>query len=169
MRGGFDHRKSCQTPPASSIKDCAAFYPASDCSPVAMKLKLKSVPPGVPFLFRILLVLAAPPASVYLVARTLTSQGILTELPTWAWVVAGVLSGPLFYAVRIWLKYRSHRLGAARHGAILPPDLSGTWIGNWDILDGILDAFTNGYPCECPVKCVRDERTGEFDGYGCVR
>ncbi|RPD66741.1 cytochrome P450 monooxygenase pc-3 [Lentinus tigrinus ALCF2SS1-7] len=111
-------------------------------------MKLKSLPPGVPFLLRLLLVLSAPPASVCFAARTLTSQGIVTDVPTWVWIVAAVLSGPLFHAVRIWLKYRSHRLGAARHGAILPPDLSGQWIGNWDILDGILDAFTHGYPSD---------------------
>ncbi|RDX53656.1 cytochrome P450 monooxygenase pc-3 [Lentinus brumalis] len=111
-------------------------------------MKLKSLPPGVPFLFRLLLKLSAPPSSVYLAARTLKSRGIFVDLPTWAWVIAAVFSGPLFYTVRIWLKYRSHRLGAARHGAILPPDLSGSWIGNWDILDSILDAFTHGYPSD---------------------
>ena len=106
----------------------------------------KSLPPGVPFLFRLLLVLSAPPAAVYLAHRVASSHDVI--FPTWAWLLAALASGPLFYTVRISLKYRSFRRGAERLGAILPPDLSGHWIGNWDILTGILDAFQNGYPCE---------------------
>lgn len=106
----------------------------------------KSLPPGVPFLFRLLLIFSTPPFAVYLVYRLASSHDVIFS--TWTWILAAVASGPLFYSVRISLKYRSFHRGAARRGAVLPPDLSGRWVGNWDILTGILDAFSNGYPCK---------------------
>ncbi|KAI0774073.1 cytochrome P450 monooxygenase pc-3 [Fomes fomentarius] len=106
----------------------------------------KSLPPGVPFLFRLLLIVSTPPVAVYLVYRLASSHDIIFS--TWTWILAAVASGPLFYSARISLKYRSFHRGAAHRGAVLPPDLSGRWIGNWDILTGILDAFLNGYPSD---------------------
>lgn len=79
-------------------------------------------------------------------------------LPTWFWVVAALLSGPLIYTVHVWLKFRRFRLRAAALGATLPPDLVGKEFGNKDVLRGIIEAFTHGYPCElcvCPMATIQ--------------
>ena len=109
-------------------------------------MKFKSLPPGVPFIFRLLLILATPPSVVYLAYRIANSRD--TPLPSWLWIAAVILSGPLALTVRVWSKYRSYRRRAARMGAVLPPALEGREPGNFDILRGILDAFLTGYPCE---------------------
>ena len=105
-----------------------------------------SVPPGVPFLFKLLLIVATPPCVVFGLSRLLIPRGI--DLPTWAWILAAVLSGPLALTVRVWSKYHSFRRGAERLGAVMPPEMVGNWIGNWDLLTRILEAFEKGYPCE---------------------
>ena len=120
------------------------------CTPTTT-MKLKSLPPGVPFVARYLLVLATPPFAVYLASRVLHSYGV--ALPNWSWILLAIFSGPVYQTIRIQLKYRSFRRGAARLGAVLPGEMAGTWIGNWDILDGILKAFIHGYPCKC-IDCV---------------
>ncbi|EJF62806.1 cytochrome P450 monooxygenase pc-3 [Dichomitus squalens LYAD-421 SS1] len=105
-----------------------------------------SLPPGVPFLFKLLLVVSAPPFAVYALARVATSQDVV--LPTWAWILAEILSGPLALTARVWWKYSSFRRGAERLGAVMPPEMVGHWIGNLDLLTRILDAFENGYPSD---------------------
>ena len=109
-----------------------------------MKL-LKSLPPGVPFLFRLILIVSAPPSAVYLLARIAENNNVV--LPFWTWGVAAALSGPLILTARIRYKYYSFRVRAARMGAVLPPCLDGKEFGNFDILRGIIEAFKNGYPC----------------------
>ena len=106
------------------------------------------LPPGVPFLFKLLLIVSAPSFGVYVISRVAAAVSH-DVLPTWAWILAAVLSGPLLLYGRIWWKYHSFQRGAARLGAILPPEMKGQWLGNWDLLDGILKAFDTGYPCEC--------------------
>lgn len=124
---------------------------------------LKALPPGVPFLFRLLLIVSTPPFAVYLAYRIASSHDV--DLPLWAWIAAGLSAGPLLYTGRVWLKYYSFRRGAARRGAILPPDLAGHWIGNWDILTGILDAFVNGYPCRSSPPRVLTSSSWACSGY----
>ncbi|KAH9900019.1 cytochrome P450 monooxygenase pc-3 [Cubamyces lactineus] len=109
-------------------------------------MKLKSLPPGVPFLVRHLLLISAPPFAVYSISRILHAREVI--LPTWFWVVAAILSGPLIYTVHVWLKFRRFRLRAAALGATLPPDLVGKEFGNKDVLRGIIEAFTVGYPSD---------------------
>ncbi len=105
------------------------------------------LPPGVPFLFKLLLIVCAPPFGVYAISRVAATVSH-DVLPTWAWILVAVFSGPLLLTVRIWWKYYSFQRGAARLGAVMPPEMKGHWIGNWDLLDGILKAFETGYPCE---------------------
>lgn len=105
------------------------------------------LPPGVPFLLKLLFIVSAPPFGVCAIWR-LADVSSHNALPTWTWIFAAVLSGPLLLTVRIWWKYRSFQRGATRLGAVLPPEMKGHWIGNWDLLDGILEAFEMGYPCE---------------------
>ncbi|KAI1786673.1 cytochrome P450 monooxygenase pc-3 [Ganoderma leucocontextum] len=107
----------------------------------------KLLPPGVPFLFKLLLLVFAPPFGVYAISRVADAASH-DVLPTWAWILAAVLSGPLLLTVRIWWKYRSFQRGAARLGAVLPPEMKGHRFGNWDILEGILKAFETGYPSD---------------------
>ncbi|CDO71398.1 hypothetical protein BN946_scf184908.g156 [Trametes cinnabarina] len=107
---------------------------------------MKSLPPGIPFLISHLLLVSAPPFAVYLVCRTLRARDII--LPTWFWIIAAALSGPLFYAIHVSNKYRHFRRRAAALGATLPPDLVGKEFGNMDVLRGIIEAFTHGYPSD---------------------
>ncbi|KAI0637985.1 cytochrome P450 monooxygenase pc-3 [Trametes polyzona] len=112
-----------------------------------MKLKLKSLPPGIPFLFQHLVLLSAPPFAVYSVKRKLPEwTGVV--LPTWFWILAAIAFGPLLYSVHVRQKYRGYRRRAAALGAVLPPELTGHEFGNKDVLRGILDAFTTGYPSD---------------------
>lgn len=105
------------------------------------------LPPGVPFLFKLLLIVFAPPFGVYAISRVAAAVSH-DVLPSWAWVLAAVLSGPLILTVRVQWKYHSFQRRAARLGAILPPEMKGHSFGNLDLLDGILKAFETGYPCE---------------------
>ncbi|PIL36945.1 cytochrome P450 [Ganoderma sinense ZZ0214-1] len=107
-----------------------------------------SLPPGVPFLFNLLLIVSAPPFGVYTISRVAAAAVSRDLLPTWAWILAAVLSPPFLLYVHIWWKYRSFQRGAERLGATLPPEMKGHWIGNWDLLDGILKAFDSGYPSD---------------------
>ena len=75
--------------------------------------------------------------------------GAFPSLPAWAWLLAAAFGGPLVFAVRVGARFRSMRARAAAVGAVLPPALEGREPGNFDVLRGILDAFKNGYPCEC--------------------
>ncbi|KAI0353453.1 cytochrome P450 monooxygenase pc-3 [Trametes cingulata] len=107
---------------------------------------MKSLPPGVPFLFKYLLIISAAPFAVYATSRVLAARGV--TFSTWVWVVTAILSGPLVYSAYIWLKYRRFERRAAALGATLAPDLQGKEFGNRDVLRGILDAFTSGYPSD---------------------
>ncbi|KAI0741701.1 cytochrome P450 monooxygenase pc-3 [Daedaleopsis nitida] len=118
---------------------------ATSQSDLLMTMAFK-LPPGIPFLFRYLLVLFASPFAVYLAYRVAPVYGIV--LSPWIWAFAGLLVGPLVFTVRVWLRYDCYRRGAQRCGAVLPADLSGRWIGNWDILQGIVRLFQDGYPSD---------------------
>ncbi|KAI0772047.1 cytochrome P450 monooxygenase pc-3 [Trametes elegans] len=107
---------------------------------------MKSLPPGVPFLIRNLLVVSASPFAVYLIRRVLAVRDVI--LPTWFWAAATILSGPLLYAIHVQLKFRGFHRRAAALGATLPPELKGTEFANKDLLRGIIDAFTTGYPSD---------------------
>ncbi|KAI9001370.1 cytochrome P450 monooxygenase pc-3 [Trametes punicea] len=107
---------------------------------------MKSLPPGIPFLVRQLLLISAPPFAVYSISRVLRAWDVI--FPLWFWVVVAVLSGPLLCTIYLWLKYRRIARRAAALGATLPPDLVGEEFGNLDILRGILEAFTHGYPSD---------------------
>ncbi|KAI0368069.1 cytochrome P450 monooxygenase pc-3 [Pilatotrama ljubarskyi] len=107
---------------------------------------MKSLPPGIPFLIKYLLVVSAPPFAVYAASRIFAARGII--LPTWFWILTAILSGPLSYSIHVWLKYRRFERRAAALGATLAPNLQGKEFGNKDVLRGILDAFTTGYPSD---------------------
>ncbi|KAI0824721.1 cytochrome P450 monooxygenase pc-3 [Trametes gibbosa] len=105
---------------------------------------MKTIPPGIPFLIRHLLVVCAPPVAVYSLKRALYAWSNVA-LPAWFWVLTAILSGPLLYSLHVWRKYRGFRLRAAALGATLPTEFIGHEFGNKDILRGIIDAFTTGY------------------------
>ncbi|KAI0772046.1 cytochrome P450 monooxygenase pc-3 [Trametes elegans] len=107
---------------------------------------MKSLPPGIPFLFRLSLTLLIAPFAVYLTNRILAAWGLI--LPVWLVVIAAVLSGPLSSAVRIWLRFRGFRHRAAALGAMLPPGLKGSEFGNKDLLRRTLETFSKGYPSD---------------------
>ncbi|KAI9066444.1 cytochrome P450 monooxygenase pc-3 [Trametes sanguinea] len=107
---------------------------------------MKFLPPGVPFLVTHLVLVSAPPFAVYSLRRVLHARDII--LPTWFWIIAAILSGPLLYAIHVSNKYRGYRRRAAALGAALPPDLVGKEFGNMDVLRGIIEAFTHGYPSD---------------------
>ncbi|KAH9849993.1 cytochrome P450 monooxygenase pc-3 [Lenzites betulinus] len=105
---------------------------------------MKTIPPGIPFLIRNLLVVCAPPFVVYLVKRATTTWTDVA-LPAWFWVVAAICSGPLSYTLHVSSKYRGFRLRAEALGATLPHEYIGHEFGNRDILRGIVQSFTTGY------------------------
>ncbi|KAI0677048.1 cytochrome P450 monooxygenase pc-3 [Trametes maxima] len=107
---------------------------------------MKSLPPGIPFLFRSLLLVSIPPFAVYLFSRVLSARHVI--FPTWLWAIVTVLSGPLVYTIHVWQKFRGFKRRAAALGATLPIDLVGNEFGNRDVLRGIIDAFTTGYPSD---------------------
>ena len=117
--------------------------------------------PGVPFLFRLVLVSSAAPFAVYLVYRVASYHNI--TFPFWVWIIAAVLSEPLTLAARVSFKYCSYRFRAARLGAVLPPAIVGKEIGEYDVLRGILEIFKSGYPCMCCVNILQVTRASAED------
>ena len=56
------------------------------------------LPPGVPFLFKLLLIVFAPPFGVYAISRVAAAVSH-DVLPSWAWVLAAVLSAMALVAL----------------------------------------------------------------------
>ncbi|GBE84577.1 cytochrome P450 monooxygenase pc-3 [Sparassis latifolia] len=103
------------------------------------------LPPGVSFLVRGAVLIAAPPAFVIYLNNFL-SRHFQHTLPTWIAVLAAVLSTPIIIVLNNWLRSWRIRRAAVRLGAVLPPRWDGKWIGNIDLLRKSMDAFLNGYP-----------------------
>ncbi|EMD40964.1 hypothetical protein CERSUDRAFT_111537 [Gelatoporia subvermispora B] len=100
--------------------------------------------PGVLFLIWILPTLAVPPAVIFF-SSVILYYVFDVQLSMLLCSVIWILVLPLFYACRVWLKFRSHRRAAARLGAVLPPVLEGELPGNFDILTKLLESFSTGY------------------------
>ena len=98
-------------------------------------------------IFRILFVLAAPPSAVLLLFEFLINRhGI--DIPGWLAFISAILSLPAALSAGIvWSKYRIRREAAAV-GAMMPPEVSGRWPGNIDIVFKVMKEFYNGYPGE---------------------
>ncbi|KAJ7327912.1 cytochrome P450 [Mycena albidolilacea] len=94
-----------------------------------------SLPPGIVYLAKLLPRLLAPPLLVY-GAKVLTELRSGIVIPTWATVLACVLSGPAVLTVVVQYNDHKNRRDAAANGAILPQALPG-WIGGINML------FTN--------------------------
>ncbi|OBZ76028.1 hypothetical protein A0H81_03501 [Grifola frondosa] len=105
---------------------------------------MKTLPPGIPFLFHNLLTLSFPPAVVLLATRVLRFQHVL--VPGWLLVLAIIVINPLLFAARVSLMRWHTRRAAARMGAVLPDALVGRWIGGLDVMMDMLHAFKVGYP-----------------------
>ncbi|KAL7282246.1 hypothetical protein ACG7TL_003715 [Trametes sanguinea] len=102
------------------------------------------VPPGLPFVARILTISLVPAAVVLLLAR-LCRVYFGIELPTGAIGTVAVLSLPATFALRLqWREWRVRR-AAERLGAILPPRWDGRAPGNLDLLKHVIERFENGY------------------------
>ncbi|KAI0729732.1 cytochrome P450 [Fomitopsis betulina] len=61
------------------------------------------------------------------------------------WVLA-LASAPLLFATRIHLRYRNIRAAANRCGAVLPPKWDGRLLGDFDIMQEMVESLNNGYP-----------------------
>lgn len=102
-----------------------------------------SLPPGIVYLAKLLPRLVAPPLLVY-GAKLLTELRSGIVIPTWATVLACVLSGPAVLTVVVQYKDHQNRRDAAANGAVLPQALPG-WIGGINMLfTNVADMYPGG-------------------------
>ncbi|OCH92180.1 cytochrome P450 [Obba rivulosa] len=93
------------------------------------------------------LLASAPPVFVLVSAHLLQRlAGIV--LPTWLLVIAAVCSTPFMSAFRIWARHWKISREAKRMGAKLLPNWEGKSIGNFDILQTLMQDFRAGYVAE---------------------
>ncbi|KAH9931765.1 cytochrome P450 monooxygenase pc-3 [Amylocystis lapponica] len=106
---------------------------------------MQSLPPGIPFLFRILLRLGTPPVCVLVLVYLLKTYSDIV-LPSWVIVLSVLASNPLVVGVSRSRESRRERSAASRLGAVFPPANEGKWPGNIDLLLEIRDSSKYGYP-----------------------
>lgn len=111
------------------------------------------LPAGIPFLIRGVLLTSIPPLFIYASAQLL-QQFAEISLPTWAIIIAAVCSVPLSSAFRIWSRYWRVSRDARRMGATLPPSWEGKSIGNFDLLQALMQDFKSGYVGEWMPQAV---------------
>jgi hypothetical protein len=68
-----------------------------------------------------------------------------TSLDIFTKILAGLASIPLFLFIRIQIRRRRQSLEAQRLGARMVPSLRGKWLGNLDILIGLIKAPQRQY------------------------
>jgi hypothetical protein len=102
-----------------------------------------SLPPGIVYLAKLLPRLVAPPLLVY-GAKVLTELRSGIVIPTWATVLACILSGPAVLTVVVQYNDHKNRRDAAANGAVLPQALPG-WIGGINMLfTNVADMYPGG-------------------------
>ncbi|KAL6302061.1 cytochrome P450 [Sparassis latifolia] len=100
-----------------------------------------ALPPGIPFLVRLLVATFVPLLLVLACARHFA-------LPTWLTVLAVLLGIPALPVLSHLLSRWRVARAAARHGATFPPLWHGS-IGGLDIIRAMLDSFLHGYLGDC--------------------
>lgn len=84
-------------------------------------------------------------SSILFVLRRHASLDLVSRLPTWAIVLSGLLSIPVFHIGKAKIDDIAVARKAARLGAKLPPRWNGKAVGNTDILALLTDAALNGF------------------------
>ncbi|GBE84580.1 Cytochrome P450 52A3-B [Sparassis crispa] len=100
-----------------------------------------ALPPGIPFLVRLLVATFIPLLLVLACARHFA-------LPTWLTVLAVLLGIPALPVLSHLLSRWRVARAAVRHGATFPPLWHGS-IGGLDIIRAMLDSFLHGYLGDC--------------------
>lgn len=114
-----------------------------------------SIPPGVPFILRVLLILCFAPACVVTAASLLWRTTLLT-IPTSLVIFLAVISTPLAISVRVSYRQWKYQRAAARLGAILPPRWAGKRLGNLDLTKQMLQTMKTGYTADFAWKAFND-------------
>ncbi|KDR74361.1 hypothetical protein GALMADRAFT_250232 [Galerina marginata CBS 339.88] len=110
------------------------------------------LPPGPVYLLQNLPGVVGPPAITFLVAKFLPSFEI--EPPTWAVILAVILSLPVALFLKFQYKdFIDHRAAAA-HGAVMPPRVRDKWPAGLGLLWKAVDNVNNGYPGDMFVEWV---------------
>lgn len=114
------------------------------------------LPPGIAYLTRNLPILVVPPATV-IAAWKVAERNLDLSIPTWALVIASVLSLPLAgITQRLYLDANDAR-EARKHGAILAPEAGKEFggIGGLGLLRASLKDFADGYigMSHCYLAC----------------
>ncbi|PPQ73115.1 hypothetical protein CVT26_014736, partial [Gymnopilus dilepis] len=115
------------------------------------------LPPGPIYIIQNLPSIILPPALTLLTAKALPSlTHTSTPIPTWALLLAAVLSLPIAWFLQI--QYRDWRdaRAARKLGAVLPPVVKSRLPGGLDVLRRFLDNLSNGYPGDLFVEFTKE-------------
>lgn len=103
-----------------------------------------TLPAGIPFLIRSVLLLSIPPALVCCVIRVLQDY-IGLMVPVWAAAIACVASIPVFLVSSVVLREWRIARDADKHGAALGKVWKGRSFGNIDVLNDFLFGLERGF------------------------
>lgn len=99
-------------------------------------------------------------SSILIALRRHASFDLAARLPTWAVILSGLISIPIFFIGKAKIGEIVVRRKAAAVGAQLPPRWEGQKIGNTDLLATMKNASLNGFLSMCGMYCCRSYADG---------